>query len=134
MSSLGKVELTRARLVAVGLGAFRQNLVGDKGAVGTTPDDVGEGAAPIDPEIPLARNHHNPAEYTAYGNIPVTYRYIASNLSKGRPGGSPAGVVGASSMASQPHVAGPVVSSAHLASSGLPVRDMAPSTTQYVPS
>ena len=38
--------------VAVGLGVFRQQLVGDERAVRPLADHVGEGAAAVDPEIP----------------------------------------------------------------------------------
>ena len=40
------------RRVAVGLGIFRKQLVGDERAVGPPADHVGEGAAAIDPEFP----------------------------------------------------------------------------------
>ena len=39
--------------VAVLLGVFRQQLVRDQRAVGPLGDDVGEGAAAVDPELPL---------------------------------------------------------------------------------
>ncbi len=44
--------------VAVGLGVFRQQLVGGQPAVRMAADHVGEGAAAIDPEIPPAVRRH----------------------------------------------------------------------------
>ena len=40
--------------VFVGFGIFRQQFAGMDGAFGVARDDVGERAAPVDPEIPLA--------------------------------------------------------------------------------
>jgi len=45
------------RGVAIGLGIFRQQLVGDELAVRPPPDHVGEGAAAIDQELPAS--HHS---------------------------------------------------------------------------
>ena len=39
--------------VAIGLGVFRQELMGDELAVRPPADHVGEGAAAIDPEFPV---------------------------------------------------------------------------------
>ena len=39
--------------VAIGLRILRQQLMGNQRAVGPPPDHVGEGAAAIDPEIPI---------------------------------------------------------------------------------
>ena len=38
--------------VTVAPGVFRQELVGDQAAVGTAGHDIGESAAPVDPELP----------------------------------------------------------------------------------
>ncbi len=43
--------------VAVAAGILAQQLVGRQAPVGITGDDVGEGAAAIDPELPLRRSH-----------------------------------------------------------------------------
>ena len=39
----------------IGFGIFRQQLVRDQRAVRAAPDDVGEGAAAVDPEVPKLR-------------------------------------------------------------------------------
>ncbi len=44
----------RERGVAVAPGVFGQQLVRDQAAVGAARDDVGEGAAAVDPELPAA--------------------------------------------------------------------------------
>ena len=43
--------------VAVTTGVFRQQLVGDQCAVGVARDDIGEGTAAVDPELPLSLGH-----------------------------------------------------------------------------
>ena len=43
------------RRIAVLLRVVRQQLVGHQGSVGAAPDDVREGAPPVDPELPAGR-------------------------------------------------------------------------------
>src|SRR5690606_677939 len=45
------------RGVAIALGVLREQLVGDELAFGRAGDDVGEGAAAVDPELPAPVAH-----------------------------------------------------------------------------